>query len=47
MNPNELRQRVAQAIEVFIDPEIWERHKMTEKAEVETIKTVFARMAAS
>jgi hypothetical protein len=45
MSPNELRQRVAGAIEEFIDPQGWERHKLAEHAEVETIKTICARMA--
>jgi hypothetical protein len=47
MNANELRQRVRDAIEKFVDPDVWERHKLTERAEIETIKTVFSRMVSA
>ncbi len=46
MDPNQLRGRVADEIQRYIDPETWERHKLTEKAEQETVRTIAERMAA-
>lgn len=40
MDPNELRARVSDAITYYIDAESWERHKLTEAAEQETLRTV-------
>jgi len=46
MAPNELRQRVEEAIEVYVDIEAWMRHQLAEAAEVETIEKVCKRMVA-
>ena len=46
MTPNELRQRVEEAIKVYVDIEAWERHQLAEAAEVETIEKVCKRMVA-
>ena len=44
MDANVLRERLAAAIQEFIDPEAWERHRLVETAEIETIRTVASRM---
>jgi len=46
MDPNDLRDRVRGEIEQYIDQESWERHKLTEKAEQETVRTIAERMTA-
>ena len=47
MDPNDLRDRVRAEIEQHIDTETWERHKLAEKAEQETVRTIAERMAAA
>jgi hypothetical protein len=47
MSPNDLRDRVRGEIEGYINPETWERHKRTEQAEQETVRTITERMAAA
>jgi hypothetical protein len=44
MNPNELRDRVRQAIRTFIDPGEWRRHKEIEKLQRDTTKRIAAAM---
>jgi hypothetical protein len=46
MDPNVLRECVAETIRFHIDSEKWERHKLAEQAEIETIKKVCQRMVA-
>lgn len=46
MTPNELRQRVDEAISQYVDKVAWERHQLAEQAKVETIKKVCKRMIA-
>lgn len=47
MDPNDLRERVRGEIKAYIDSETWERHKLTEKAEQETVRTIAERMVAA
>jgi hypothetical protein len=47
MNPNELRDRVEEAIQGYIDWDIWERSELAEAAEKETIRTVVGKMIIS
>jgi hypothetical protein len=47
MNPNELRDRVEEAIQEYIDWDIWERSELAEAAEKETIRTVVGNMIIS
>lgn len=47
MNPNDLRDRVEQAIVQYIDAEAWERHKFAEVAEQETVRKIAKRMTAA
>jgi hypothetical protein len=44
MNPNELRDRVEEGIQEYIDWDIWERCERAEAAEKETIRTVVGQM---
>jgi hypothetical protein len=44
MDPNDLRDRVKEQIESFIDPAAWERHQLAEAAEIETVKIIAERM---
>ena len=44
MDPTVLRDRVREEIKRFVDEEEWERHRLTEKAEKETIKMIAGRM---
>jgi hypothetical protein len=47
MNPNDLRDRVEEAIQEYIDWDIWERCELTEAAEKESIRTVVGKMIIS
>lgn len=47
MNPNELRQRIADAIEENIDPEPWQRAELVERAERESFIRVMAEWRQS
>jgi len=47
MDPNDLRDRMREEIEGFINKEAWERHKLTEKAEQETVRTIAERMMSA
>jgi hypothetical protein len=47
MDPNDLRDRVRGEIQQYIEAESWERHKLTEKAEQETVKTIAERMISA
>jgi hypothetical protein len=47
MNPNELRDRVEEAIQAYIDWDIWERCELAEAAEKDTIRTVVGNMIIS
>jgi len=40
MDPNELRDRVKQEIEIYIDSEEWKQHQMIEKVQRETTRQV-------
>jgi hypothetical protein len=44
MDPNNLRERVETEIEEYVDAEAWERHKLTETAEKETVKIIATKM---
>lgn len=44
MDPNDLRLKVEAEIKTFIDPETWERHKLAEQAEQETVRTIAERI---
>jgi hypothetical protein len=44
MNPNELRERLRQKIRAYIDPQEWDRQRLIEAAEQETIRKVAAAM---
>jgi hypothetical protein len=46
MDPNDLRERVETEIMEYVDEEAWERHKLTETAEKETVKTIAERMVS-
>jgi hypothetical protein len=46
MDPNDLRERVETEIAEYVDDEAWERHKLTETAEKETVKTIAERMVS-
>jgi hypothetical protein len=43
MDPNDLRERVKEAIEAEIDPEAWERCKVINKAEMESLNEVLGK----
>ena len=45
MDPNDLRNRVREHVEAFIDPVAWERHQLAEVAEQKTVKTIAERLA--
>src|SRR5262249_6899032 len=45
MDPNELRDRVEDAIKRYINPEAWEQHKKIESAQRETTKRIAQAMA--
>lgn len=47
MDPNALRQRVAEAITKYVDAESWQRCKRVEAAEKESIKAVAERMVSA
>jgi hypothetical protein len=47
MNPNELRDRVAAHIQAYIHWDVWERCRLAEAAEQETIRTVVGQMIIS
>ncbi len=40
MHPNELRQRIAQEVKRYVNPEDWQRHKEIEAAQRETTEKV-------
>ena len=44
MDPNDLRERLDTEIAEYVDDEVWERHKLTETAEKETVKKIAQRM---
>ena len=44
MDPNALREELRIAVEVFVEKDVWERHKRTENAEKETVKRVAEKM---
>jgi hypothetical protein len=45
MDPNDLRDRVREEIEFYVDAEAWERHKLVETAQRETVKTIATKRA--
>ena len=45
MNPKDLRERVRDEIKLYVESESWERHKLVEEAQRETVKTIAAKMA--
>lgn len=45
MDPNELRDRVKQEIEQYIEPGDWEQHKKVETAQRETTKKIAQAMS--
>jgi hypothetical protein len=45
MDPNDLRERVRAEISQYVDPPAWERHKLVEAAEQETVKMIATKMA--
>ena len=47
MNPNDLRDRVEEAIMGYIDWDLWERSKLAEAAEQYTLRTVVGNMIIS
>ena len=44
MNPNNLRNRVKDSIEDYVDTDAWQQHKKIEKAERETTKKIATAM---
>ncbi len=49
MNPNDLRDRVKMHTDKLIEilgRDVWERHKLTERAEQETVRTIAERMVS-
>jgi len=46
MNPNVLRERVADNLREYIDAESWEQCKLVESAERETVRKIATRMKA-
>jgi hypothetical protein len=47
MNPNDLRDRLKQEVEHYINPDDWEQHKKIEAAQRETTKRIAAKMAGA
>lgn len=47
MDANDLRDRVKEEIESYIDPEAWEQHRRIETAQMETVEKIAAKMALS
>ena len=44
MDPNELRDRVEEAINEYIDPDAWEQHKKIEEVQRETTRKIAQAM---
>jgi hypothetical protein len=44
MDPNDLRDRVADAIRLYINQEAWDRMKLVEEAEQRSVASIAARM---
>jgi len=45
MNPSDLRERVQEEIEEYVDKGAWEQHKRVEAAQQESVETIAAKMA--
>ena len=45
MDPNELRDRIEDAINEYIDPDAWEQHKKIEALQKETTRRIAQAMA--
>jgi hypothetical protein len=45
MDPNDLRDRVKQEIEKYVDADAWEQHQRVEAAQRETVKAIATKMA--